>query len=297
MINQEVKERALASYLGFAVGDAFGATTEFMLPNEVKTQIGIHRNIVGGGWLHLKPGRVTDDTEMCLALGDALLEKKGLDMNCVGDHFLKWMASKPVDIGSTVRSGLRRYLVKKKTVAEPSEYSAGNGAAMRILPAVIAQLNDEKRLKDWIITQGRITHNNKKSDDGSYLLGVIAAQTILEGGRAPLHTLVHGMVNEKEMEYLDYRNYKGETDGYIVNTVKIVLHFFFNTGDFESCLMGIVNRGGDADTNGALAGMLAGAFYGLDSIPYRWLKKLDPMVKKQIEKQVDDLFLEFHGFS
>ena len=46
--------------------------------------------------------------------------------------------------------------------------------------------------------------------------------------------------------------------------------------------MRVVNRGGDADTNGALAGQLAGALYGAQRIPVRWLKKLDPVVMEQI---------------
>jgi ADP-ribosyl-[dinitrogen reductase] hydrolase len=47
-----------------------------------------------------------------------------------------------------------------------------------------------------------------------------------------------------------------------------------------------VNRGEDADTTGALAGMLAGALYGADAIPKRWLDKLDYHVVKEIERQV-----------
>ena len=50
-----------------------------------------------------------------------------------------------------------------------------------------------------------------------------------------------------------------------------------------------VNRGEDADTTGALAGMLAGALYGADAIPRRWLERLDYHVVKEIERQVEAL--------
>ena len=43
-------------------------------------------------------------------------------------------------------------------------------------------------------------------------------------------------------------------------------------------LVDVVNRGGDADTTGAIANMLAGALYGPQAIPKRWLKALDPGV-------------------
>ena len=65
-------DRALGAYLGLALGDALGATVEFMTPREIAhrfaAQGGVHRHIIGGGWLKLAPGQVTDDTTMSLAL-------------------------------------------------------------------------------------------------------------------------------------------------------------------------------------------------------------------------------------
>jgi ADP-ribosyl-[dinitrogen reductase] hydrolase len=51
----------------------------------------------------------------------------------------------------------------------------------------------------------------------------------------------------------------------------------------------VINQGGDADTTGAIAGMLAGTFYGVQAIPSDWLRTLDPLVKEEIEKQVAGL--------
>ena len=64
-------DRALGAYLGLALGDALGATVEFMTPREIAAAHGVHRRIVGAGWLKLAPGQVTDDTTMSLALGRA----------------------------------------------------------------------------------------------------------------------------------------------------------------------------------------------------------------------------------
>ena len=47
--------------------------------------------------------------------------------------------------------------------------------------------------------------------------------------------------------------------------------------------------GGDADSAGALAGMLAGATYGASTIPQDWLKRLDPVVVTEIRQQTPDL--------
>jgi len=56
-------------------------------------------------------------------------------------------------------------------------------------------------------------------------------------------------------------------------------------------LIKVVNRGGDADTTGAIAGMLAGACYGIKSIPERWLKKLDKNIADMCIKQAEELLL------
>lgn len=84
-------------------------------------------------------------------------------------------------------------------------------------------------------------------------------------------------------------HYDGKSGGYIVETIRTVLHFFFATESLEECITATVNNGQDADTTGALVGGLAGAFYGLDAIPARWLKALDPQVHEEVKKLADAL--------
>ena len=57
MTDLSLDERALASFLGFAVGDALGATVEFMTRSEISARHGVHREIVGGGWLVSRQAR------------------------------------------------------------------------------------------------------------------------------------------------------------------------------------------------------------------------------------------------
>jgi len=77
--------------------------------------------------------------------------------------------------------------------------------------------------------------------------------------------------------------------GYIVDTVQTVLHYFFSTDSFESRLIATVNQGGDADTTGVLVGMLAGAKYGVEQNPERWLNQLNHQVARQISQQTTEL--------
>jgi ADP-ribosyl-[dinitrogen reductase] hydrolase len=58
--------------------------------------------------------------------------------------------------------------------------------------------------------------------------------------------------------------------------------YFFKSRNFEDCLTGVINQGGDADTTGAIAGILAGAYYGMEEIPKRWLKKMDRTVLAEV---------------
>ena len=284
---QDIRERALAAYIGFAVGDALGATTEFMRPQEIITKYKIHKEITGGGWLHLKPGRVTDDTEMSLALGDALVSAGTMDETCVADSFVEWMSSKPADIGHTIRQELCRYKMFGSPRARYSEYANSNGAVMRNLPVIIATLQTPELLCDWSVRQGQITHNNESAEIGMLILSKLTQLTIVYAQNTPHKSFASHWF--KLDPRFDPARYKRSIDGYIVDTVRTVLYFFFNTPDFESCLIGVVNAGGDTDTNGALAGMLAGSFYGLNAIPSRWLNRMDKIVVSQIEEQTDAL--------
>ncbi len=62
--------------------------------------------------------------------------------------------------------------------------------------------------------------------------------------------------------------------GYIVDTLQCAFWAFINFDNFEEGALVAVNLGGDADTIGAVYGQLAGAFYGYESIPKKWLNKL-----------------------
>jgi ADP-ribosyl-[dinitrogen reductase] hydrolase len=83
--------------------------------------------------------------------------------------------------------------------------------------------------------------------------------------------------------------YGGLATGYVVDTLQTVFHWFFRGRNFEECLTGTVNQGADADTTGAICGMVAGAYYGMESIPRRWIRKMDTKVIAEIESLVERL--------
>ncbi|WP_221031088.1 ADP-ribosyl-[dinitrogen reductase] hydrolase [Actomonas aquatica] len=277
-----LSSRSLGAYLGLAVGDALGATVEFMTAHEIAGTYGVHRQMVGGGWLRLRPGRVTDDTEMAIALGRALL-KGPWDLHHVAEAWVDWMRSKPIDIGNTCRRGLRRYTMDGTLMSPPAEEDGGNGAAMRHLPLAIATLGDDDLWCERAVAQAHVTHNHRYSDAATVALGRMT-QALLRGeGMAGARRIADALVAAHRV--FRFEPWPGNTSGYVVDTMQTVCDAFFHTSDFESCVVRAVNRGGDADTAGALAGQLAGAHHGVEAIPARWLRKLDREVQREIRAQ------------
>ncbi|MCW4238252.1 MAG: ADP-ribosyl-[dinitrogen reductase] hydrolase [gamma proteobacterium symbiont of Clathrolucina costata] len=280
-----LEQRALGAYLGLAVGDALGATTEFLTPREIREKYGVHNRIRGGGWLHLKSGQVTDDTEMSLALGQSIIENGEVEAKAVAEAFSQWMRGKPVDIGNTVRRGIVHYRNSGETSVPENEFDAGNGACMRSLPVAIAYRNAGwDKLVAASRTQSHITHHNGQADAGTEALLQMLLLAFSNASKQALFDIANGLVDNHRVYRFDRRQVENPS-GWIVETLQAVFQAFFNHDDFESVLVDVVNRGGDADTTGAIAGMLAGAFYGVDAIPGNWLKALNRDVKTACRSQ------------
>ena len=279
-------DRSIAAYTGLAIGDALGATVEFMTPKEIGHQIGVHTEITGGGWLRLKAGQVTDDTTMSLALGESILACGGVEAKAAAEALDAWMRAKPVDIGNTVRRNLNAYRKTGNPEAALSEHDAGNGAAMRVLPVALAchGLSVEITVAACR-AQAHVTHHNELSDAACETLALMV-QDFLAGQDAfeIERNRAFKLVTDYPVFAYDKKRLENPS-GYVVDTMQAVLQAFFATETFEDCLIDIVNRGGDADTTGAIAGMLAGARYGMGSIPRRWLKAIDQNISSQCSAQ------------
>jgi ADP-ribosyl-[dinitrogen reductase] hydrolase len=291
-------DKALGAYLGFAIGDALGATVEFMRPREIALQYGVHREIIGGGWLKLARGQVTDDTTMSLALGDAILQggptallrhAEGDDalVRTIGQAYLAWFQSKPVDCGNTCRRGILRFLHEGTLSGEFNPGDGGNGALMRNLPAVLATGGNDAAFERLSIAQARLTHHHPLSDAATLGLGHLL-RLLLKG--AP-HPEVQRWAAQWTQINPSFRftPYRGFATAYVVDTVQTVLYFATLHEDFEDALIATVNQGDDADTTGALVGMLAGARCGAARLPPHWLQRLQPDTVQAITHQTRGL--------
>ena len=281
------EQRALGAFLGFAVGDALGATVEFLTRDEIATRYGVHRKMTGGGWLHLAPGQVTDDTEMSLALGRSLVRCQTFDIRDICEEFAVWLRSSPIDVGNTCRRGIRRYMMHGTTAGEFCDGDAGNGAAMRVLPVALASWTNPEQARLWAVQQGHITHHHPLSDDASAALMTMLCGLLAGEGMKVVRTAAHDL--ESRHKAFRFDKYRGMASGYIIDTMQTVMHFYFMTDNFTDAVIQTVNQGGDADTTGALVGMLAGATYGVEAIPRAWLSKLQKSAAEEIRRQVPAL--------
>jgi ADP-ribosyl-[dinitrogen reductase] hydrolase len=153
---------------------------------------------------------------------------------------------------------------------------------MRMLPVALYSLPDGVLLKKYTTEQAHLTHNNPVSDAACICLGELLHLALCGAAKSRLRRQADGLV--ARFPTFSFEPYRGLASGYVVDTMQTVLHWFFRGKNFEECLVGAVNQGGDADTTGAICGMLAGAYYGMASIPPRWLKRMDRKVIGEIEE-------------
>ena len=65
-----------------------------------------------------------------------------------------------------------------------------------------------------------------------------------------------------------------KSSGYVVDTLEAAIWSVARTADFRGAVLLAANLADDADTVAAVTGQLAGALYGLNGIPERWLDQV-----------------------
>src|SRR4051794_6998684 len=145
-----LRDRYQGCLLGLACGDALGGPVEFKSREWIAGRYpeGLH-DFVGGGWLSLAPGEITDDTQLTLAIARSLAVGGPLDMENVAAHFLEWHHSRPKDQGNLTRAAMQLLdggspWTKSGEIARGTGASggAGNGSVMRCPPVALRFAND-----------------------------------------------------------------------------------------------------------------------------------------------------------
>lgn len=295
--------------LGLAIGDALGAAIEF----KARGTFPPVDEFRGGGPHGLEPGEWTDDTSMALALADSI-SLAGWDLNDQARRYLAWWRNgeysvngKCFDIGITTRGALKRFEESgdARTSGDPDERASGNGSIMRLAPVAIrfADFFPDHlgELVRYAAESSLPTHASGECKSACAYLCVVLAALVKECGREEtlspasyvmrrlrdvcklrpaIAAVAEGSFREKEPPEI-------QGSGHVVRCLEAALWAFNKASSFEETVLLAVNLGDDADTTGAIAGQLAGAYWGESGIPDVWLKGLAR--RDLIERALDQL--------
>jgi len=68
-----------------------------------------------------------------------------------------------------------------------------------------------------------------------------------------------------------------KSGGYVIEVLESSIWFFLNKDSYQDTILSIINLGHDTDTSAAIAGGLAGIYYGQNNIPEYWIVSLARM--------------------
>lgn len=292
-----LSDRYRGSLLGLAAGDAVGTTVEF----QPRGSFAPLTDMTGGGPFRLAPGQWTDDTSMALCLAESLLAKGGFDAGDQMGRYLNWWrwgylssTGECFDIGTTVRQALARYQETGDPFAGSTHpRSAGNGSLMRLAPVVLFYFPSLESVTEFSARSSRTTHGAPEAVECCQLLGDVLARALRGEPKASLVDARELALHEPKVAEIARGSFlKKSRDeifgtGYAVASLEAALWCFHHTDTFESAILEAANLGDDADTTAAIVGQLAGAHYGLGSIPPHWLRKLH--LRAQIETMAESL--------
>lgn len=264
--------RYLGAMLGLATGDALGATLEFMSREQVKARYPEgHRELLGGGPFGWAPGAWTDDTQMAACVARGILKSPEDPLPAVGEEFMDWFKAGPADVGNTIRRALSLFprlgsweAVSTQIWAELGERAGGNGALMRTLPAHLAYGATDGRP----VQIGQMTHPTPDSDEALRCFGSVLASLLAGGTKEEAFATLPDRFDWTQAS-------PPPSSGYVWDTLRAALWALWHGQSFEETLVLATNLGDDADTVGAVAGGLAGAYFGPGALPRRWTMKLE----------------------
>ncbi|MEQ4449844.1 ADP-ribosylglycohydrolase family protein [Kosakonia sp. YIM B13605] len=296
----ELLARYQGSLLGLAAGDAVGTTVEFSAKDSFPPVTGME----GGGPFHLQAGQWTDDTSMALCLAESLVTCNGFDAKDQMNRYLNWWkwgylssTGHCFDIGMTVASALQKFANDGEPFAGSSNpRTAGNGSLMRLAPVVLWFFPDQAQVLEYAQASSRTTHAAPEALASCRLF----AQQLMNAlqGKSKRETLtdIAQLPEQENLRHIAEGRYLQKTraeifgTGYCVQSLEAALWCFAKGNDFEETILLATNLGDDADTTAAIAGQLAGAFYGISGIPQTWRDKLwqyediDTLARKLLAK-------------
>ena len=283
-------DAAAGTLLGLACGDALGRPVEFRSAQWIADTHGTVTEMLGHGTHGKPPGTVTDDTDLALCLARSLVERERFDGQDVADRFVAWYEDGPFDVGLMTADAITEYRSgtswrdagREVWQQRPEGSNAGNGSVMRCAPHALAFTDDPDTLATVSRQSSAITHYDPRCTYGCAVLNLTIAG-YLRGEDDPLSSALDRVEGDAPDELVETLRLVPdlvddghlESSGYVVHTLQTALYDAITADSAEEAIDTAVNRGDDTDTVGAVTGALAGARFGVDALPDRWLDTVE----------------------
>jgi ADP-ribosylglycohydrolase/fructose-1,6-bisphosphatase/inositol monophosphatase family enzyme len=264
--------RAQGCLLGQIAGDSLGSLVEFQASGVVAARYPDGPRLLedGGQWGTLA-GQPTDDSEMALALARSIVDTGRYEPAAAQSAYREWFASKPFDIGSTTRAALEGH---------PWPESQSNGSLMRASPlAVFGHTLPVESMVALAHADSALTHPHPVCGDAVAAF-VIAVRHALAGEgpeRAWEAALAwaRSAARPSVAQALEAATSSppvcdSGSQGFVLITLQNAFFELLHAPSLEEGVVATVRRGGDTDTNAAVAGALLGAVRGREDVPGQW---------------------------
>jgi ADP-ribosylglycohydrolase len=285
-------EQVLGMIYGLALGDALGAPVEFW---DLK---GIQERYGADGIQDLPdPALFTDDTQMTLAVAEALIaaghEDLGAIMAVLSQEFVAWLHSPENDRspGGSCLYGARQLEAGVPWWRSGKPNSKGCGAAMRVAPIGYLYQHDLPKLRRVAAASAMVTHHHPTAQ-----LGAVAAAFLMKLAldRLPPEDLLPALELETHSQALDFDQALARLEealemdsqdaaldhigeGWVAEEVVMMALYCFlkSPDDFVATIRRGANTQGDSDSIASIAGGLSGAYLGIRSLPAVWVDRLE----------------------
>ena len=271
---------------GVALGDALGAPHEFRQSIPVKKYTGklefaplIPSRFQGTRYGVI--GQVSDDTEMTLALANSLLDEGGYKRDSVIRAYEDWANSKPVGMGKNTRRLFHGVKTVKgyqqhydKAMKEDLETTQSNGSLMRATPLALL-IDPETSVKEDVY----LSNPNHINEEAAQIYVMMVALALRGADEEEIFKKVfEGFENYspyiqnvlRQIETFETRDLK-ENKGWVLHALYaalLALKYYEERNDelYTVSINEVILRGGDTDTNAAIAGGLLGALIGYEQM-------------------------------
>lgn len=302
--DQELINKLYGCIYGAIVGDAIGARYEFLESRKAKEQVAVDFKdgitILGGGWLKIQAGQITDDSELMLSLLSSIAELKTYDQEHVAQKYILWYKTEPIDVGKTIKNSLSTRVDSKDSKdmidisREVNSSSLSNGVLMRIAPiGILSYTLSSKDIRSIVSDECDLTHPNPVIKEAAfiyclcikYLLKKLDTmelmQKLINKAQIPsVKTILMYAIRQideipvnKEDIFIktDDRRYQGYFGVALQNAFYELVH----CDNYNEGIINIIKRGGDTDTNCVIAGALLGAKFGIYSVDVNLIKQIE----------------------